>query len=278
MNITDMIIQIIIAAAALGLLCSAFALLLYIAFKKLAVKSDPKLELVLLQLPGSNCGACGFTGCQGLAENIVADKAEVTGCLAGGKATAEKLAQVMGISLSPLAEEVAFVACRAGRNSAPTKFIYDGVNNCQAAYILFGGDKSCKYGCLGFGSCMDACPFGAISITRDGLAIIDSIKCRSCKKCIIACPRGLIKMVPKNQTVLVACKNLDKARLAREVCSIACTACKLCEKNCPEKAVIVTDNLAVIDYSKCTRCGICVEKCPQSTILLVGAEKTVAVK
>jgi electron transport complex protein RnfB len=267
-----MVVDAIIATLALGLLGSAFALLLYFAFTKLAVKTDPKLELVLLQLPGSNCGACGFTGCLGLAENIVAEKAEVTGCLAGGQAVAEKLAKALGISIDPVKDQVAFIACRAGRKIARTKYRFEGVQNCQAAYLLFGGDKACQYGCLGYGSCVTACPFDAIDMTDDFLAVVNPEKCKSCQKCVKACPRQLIQMVPKSQTVLVACRNHEKARRAKDNCGIACIACKICEKNCPAQAIMVRDNLAVIDYDKCTQCGICVEKCPQKTIIIMAGQ------
>ena len=150
------------------------------------------------------------------------------------------------------------------------------MDNCQAASILFGGDKSCDYGCIGLGSCVRVCPFDAITITKEGLAVVDKEKCRSCRKCVKACPRKLIAMVPKSQTVLVACRNLDKGKRAKEVCSMACIACRICEKNCPAKAITMVNNLAVIDYAKCTRCGICVEKCPQKSIILLPAGQTVA--
>jgi Na+-translocating ferredoxin:NAD+ oxidoreductase subunit B len=38
-------------------------------------------------------------------------------------------------------------------------------------------------------------------------------------------------------------------------------------KNCPEEAITMENNLAVIDQEKCTNCGICVEKCPRDCIL-----------
>jgi electron transport complex protein RnfB len=256
-----------IAALALSGLGLLFSVLLYVAFRFLVVKTDPRLELVLMALPGSNCGACGFAGCQGLADHVVKDTTLVTGCLAGGQAVAKKLADVLGVSLEPAEDKVAFVACRAGRSTAKMKYLYRGVDNCQAASLFFGGDKACREGCLGLGSCVQACPFDAIHVTADGVALVDREKCTSCEKCVKACPRGLISMQPKTQEVLVACANRDKARQAKEVCPLACTACKICEKNCPEKAIVVTDNLAVIDPAKCTQCGICVEKCPQKTII-----------
>ncbi len=148
------------------------------------------------------------------------------------------------------------------------KYMYKGIDNCQAASLLFSGDKACIYGCIGLGTCVKVCPFKAIKINDEGLAVIDPKKCKYCKKCITSCPRKIIQEIPRNQKVLVACNNKDKAKGAKEVCSIACIACKICEKNCPEKAVTVIDNLAVIDYNKCTACGICVEKCPQKIMII----------
>lgn len=268
--------DILVPFLTLGLLGAAFAILLSVSHRYLSVKGDPKLEMFMSILPGSNCGACGHAGCLGYAETLAKGDAEPTGCLAGGAAVAAKLAEAMGIAATAQEEQVAYVACRAGRKTAKMKYAYAGVDNCQAANLLFGGDKCCEYGCLGLGSCKRACPFDAITITPDGLAVVDSSKCRSCRKCVKACPRKLISMVPKHQTVLVACRNLDKGKRAKEVCSIACIGCRICEKVCPEKAVTVVNNLAVIDYAKCTRCGLCVQKCPQKSINILTAAQAVA--
>lgn len=271
--------SILIAVLTLGLLGVAYSILLAYSSKRFAVTVDPRVEQVLGALPGSNCGACGYAGCLGLAEAVAAGKAEANGCVAGGNAVAARVAELMGVSLNPQTELVAFVACRAGRAQARKLYLYEGVDNCQAANLLFGGDKLCSYGCLGLGSCVRACPFDAIHVNAEGLAVVDRVKCRSCKKCVAACPRKLIAMVPKRQEVLVACANRDRGRRAKEVCDIACTACKICEKNCPEHCIPVTDNLSVIDYAKCTQCGTCVEKCPQKSIVRIArADGTAAVK
>jgi Na+-translocating ferredoxin:NAD+ oxidoreductase subunit B len=262
--------NIIIAALVLGLLGLVFSFLLSSFYKRFAVKTDPRLEQLMGILPGSNCGACGKAGCMGMAEAALAGQVEVTGCVAGGAAIASKVAEFLGVTIEVTEDRVAWVACRAGRTTARMKYQYEGVELCQAANLLFGGDKLCSYGCLGLGSCVRVCPFDAIHVTEAGIAVVDRVKCMGCRKCVAACPRGVISMVPKSQAVLVGCNNHDRGRRAKEVCDIACTACKICEKNCPAAAIIVTENLAVIDPRKCTACGICVEKCPQKTIQIIG--------
>jgi electron transport complex protein RnfB len=260
---------ILVPILVLGLLGVLFALLLASANKRFAVQVNPKVEQVLGLLPGANCGACGFAGCQGFADAVVALKAGVNACLAGGAETAKRIADILGTTAESREEEVAFVACRAGRSISRTKYEYEGVADCQAAAVLFGGDKACAWGCLGLASCERACTFDAIHVNEEGVAVVDRAKCTGCTKCLKACPRNLIYMVPKRQQVLVACMNHDRGKKAKEVCDLACTACKLCEKNCPDDAIHVIDNLAVIDFAKCTQCNICVQKCPQSTIINV---------
>ena len=263
---------IVIPVLVLGLLGVAFATLLASAFKRFAVQVNPKVEQVLALLPNANCGACGFAGCQGFAEAVVGLKAGVGGCLAGGSEVARKIAEILGTAVEIREQEVAFVACQGGRSRTREKFQYEGVADCQAASVLFGGGKACAWGCLGLWSCERACAFDAIHVNADGVAVVDRDKCTGCTKCVKTCPHELISMVVKSQEVLVACQNRDRGKRAKEVCDVACTACKICEKNCPDDAIHVIDNLAVIDFAKCTQCNICVEKCPQSTIKNMGGK------
>ena len=146
-------------------------------------------------------------------------------------------------------------------NQIYSKYIDDGIEACSIMnFVPGGGSKTCQYGCLGYGSCVKACSFGAISIV-DGIAVVDKDKCKACGKCTAVCPRKLIEMVPYDQTVKVHCSSQDKGMAVMDACAIGCIGCKKCEKNCPAGAITVENNVAHIDYEKCTNCGKCKEMC-----------------
>jgi electron transport complex protein RnfB len=61
--------------------------------------------------------------------------------------------------------------------------------------------------------------------------------------------------------VAVLCSSIEKGAVVRKKCSQGCIACNKCVKECPDGAIVIEENLAVIDYAKCTGCGHCVEIC-----------------
>ena len=51
--------------------------------------------------------------------------------------------------------------------------------------------KACKAGCIACGKCVKVCAFDAIKV-ENGVAYIDSQKCKLCRKCVNECPTGAI--------------------------------------------------------------------------------------
>ena len=257
------IVTPVILVSVIGAVCGVG---LTLAAKFMAVPVDETAVKIRECLPGANCGGCGFPGCGGCAGAIVAGTAPVNACPVGGAAAAEKIGAIMGVEASSAEPVAAFVKCGGTCEKAKDKYEYFGIDDCNfAVQLAGGGSKSCSYGCLGLGSCKKACAFGAIEIV-DGIAVIDKDKCVACGKCVSACPKHIIELLPAKKKVKVQCSSKDLGKNVIPNCSVGCIACKICEKNCPFDAIHVIDNLAVIDYDKCKACGICANKCPKGVL------------
>jgi Na+-translocating ferredoxin:NAD+ oxidoreductase RNF subunit RnfB len=262
-------VGVVQAVVVLGLTGAVFGIVLAVAAKKFQVEQDPRQDEIVQLLPGANCGACGFPGCSGLAASIVAGDAPVNGCPVSGGKVASKIASVMGVEPAPQTErKVARVFCQGDSDKCGLRFVYDGLAQCRAQNSVAGGAKACTYGCLGMGSCADACKFGAIQMGPNGLPIVDEAKCTSCGMCVDACPRGIIQLVPASQDVTVLCRSKIRGAEVRKTCKIGCIGCGICVKACPKGAITLEDNLAVINCAECDSCGICVEKCPTKCITM----------
>lgn len=248
----------------LFVLALVFGIVLAVLGKKLAVHEDERIRQVRDKLSGANCGGCGYAGCDAFARAIVEGKADINACCATSADNKKLIAKIMGTSVS--AEDTKIVVACNGGNNAQDKYEYMGYGDCKSMELLCGGRKQCKWGCLGMGSCVDACPYGAIQVGMDGYAEVDRTKCIRCGRCVSTCPKNLVKRIPADAKVYVACSNCQKGKEVRAICKSGCIGCGLCQKNCPNGAITVQNNLAVIDYSKCTGCGICMQKCPQKCI------------
>jgi electron transport complex protein RnfB len=64
--------NIVYAVIVLGVLAIFFGLVLAFAAKIFEVQVDPRLPEIQACLAGANCGGCGFPGCGGCAEAILA--------------------------------------------------------------------------------------------------------------------------------------------------------------------------------------------------------------
>ena len=258
---------ILIATAVVGAVGLFIGLFLGAAAIKFKVEVDEKEEAVLAALPGNNCGGCGFAGCSGLAAAIAKGEAPVNACPVGGEPVGQKIADIMGVEAGSAERQVAFVKCAGTCEKANVDYEDHGAKDCRVmAFVPNGGAKSCNYGCLGYGSCVKACPFDAIHVV-DGVAVVDKEACKACGKCVAACPKHLIELIPYKAEHMVACSSKDKGPVTIKACQAGCIACQLCKKNCPSDAIIIEDFHAKIDYSKCTNCGTCKEKCPKKIIV-----------
>ena len=260
-------IMILIVMGSVGII---FGFILALANKKFSIEVNPMIHEVEDILPKGQCGACGYAGCAAYAEAVVLN-AEVPPnlCVPGKEAVANVVADITGKTASKLEPKVAHIKCTGFISKSILSYNYKGIKECVAANLLQGGPKGCKYGCIGFGTCVKNCPFGAMTIGEEGLPIIDVKKCTGCGSCEAICPKKVIQMVSPNSLVKVNCNSKDKGATARKFCSNACLGCGICGKNCSYGAIKIENNLAIVDSSICImQCteATCIAKCPTGAI------------
>lgn len=244
-----------------------FGLGLAYAAKRFSVKVDPRVDQVLDHVAHAHCGACGYAGCRQYAEAVVSDpNVPPNLCSPGGAASAEAIAHITGKSAGALEPQFARIMCQGSSSKSRRRLKYEGVPDCRAAVLAGGGDKSCAYGCLGYGTCERVCPFNAITMSDDGLPVVDITKCTGCRKCEQACPKKVIEVLPASRMVLVSCHSKDKGGETKKNCDVGCIGCGICVKVCPFDAPSVQNSLSRIDMDKCKVCGLCVSKCPTKAI------------
>ena len=107
------------------------------------------------------------------------------------------------------------------------------------------------------GDCVAVCDFDAIYI-EEGVARVNHENCVACGKCVDACPKFLIHMIPKHElATVVSCSNLAGAlryervqhwlyRMHAVLRSVPWTPLKWM-------------TIAVIDQNICIHCGDCVK-------------------
>ncbi len=258
--------EILVPIIIIGAMGIIFGIILGIASKIFEVKTDERVPLITEVLPGANCGGCGFAGCSAYANALVGGGVRTNMCPVGGKDAADKIAEILGVTAEGDKEKMlARVLCNGNPERAVQKYIFDGPKDCRSALRLGGGEKMCPHGCLGFGSCVTVCLFDAISVI-DGIAVVDTEKCVGCGACARECPKNIIKILPAKSKYTITCRSVEKGKQTRKDCLVGCIGCGICAKACPKEAIVIKDNVAVIDPSKCVNCGICASKCPQKAI------------
>ena len=256
------IVLAILSVTVIGLIC---AVVLAVASILMAVKEDDRFPALREALPGANCGACGYPGCDGYTKALLEGGVKTNLCIPGGDTVSKQLSELLGTEFEDVVEQVAVIKCKGDCNATRDKVEYHGIQSCAAARLL-GGKGACAFGCLGLGDCLSVCPSGAICI-ENGIAHINTRVCTGCGMCTRTCPNHLISLMDDVEKVLVTCSNTEKGAVTRQACTHGCLGCRRCERECPQKAITVKDNLAVIDYSLCIGCGHCAEVCPTGCIL-----------
>jgi Na+-translocating ferredoxin:NAD+ oxidoreductase RNF subunit RnfB len=258
--------QILTAFISIGLIGAVLGAVLAYASKVFHVAVDPKVEKIAEILPQANCGACGFAGCNAYAEAVVEKGAQVTLCTPGGQDVIDQIASIMGVKAEAGVAMVAYCACNGTAENAVNRFEYYGPKSCSAAVFVSGGHKACDYGCLGFGDCVEACPFDAMHMSENGLPVVDDEKCVGCKACVKACPKGIMKMMPKGAEVYLACNSKAKGKEVSDACKVGCIGCKICTlpKTTPSGAIKMDGDLPVVNYEIKDSLTGAKFKCPKS--------------
>ena len=260
------------AGTTMLVLGGSFAVVLLIASEKLRVEVDPKVEQIHEALPKLDCGACGFAGCVSYAKAVLENPELIGKCAPGGPESTEAIATVLSLQISdsgPAKRPI--VHCRAHTADKTCYAKYSGLRTCVSADAL-PNVQACKFGCLEFGDCVDACKFDALHII-DGLVTIDYEKCTGCGACSRTCPRNLIEMVPFSyeNMMTVACSSKETGKSTRAMCKVGCIGCGLCVKQ--TDIFSLEDNLAHLDYEKyqpTEQTDTAMNKCPTGVIIFRG--------
>lgn len=248
------------------------AIILFVVSQKFKVEEDPRLEKVVDALPSTNCGGCGYPGCNAFADAAIhAEDLNKLNCPVGGNAVMQEVAEILGVEIEEKDPFIAVVKCAGEIGARIQTNVYDGAPNCTIASDLFSGERGCADGCVGLGECVDACTFDAMYLSEEtGLPVVIEDKCTACNACVTACPKDIIELWPKgkkDKRIYIACVNEEKGGTARKECSMACSGCAKCVDECKYDAIAVDNNLAKIDHEKCKVCGKCVVACDVRNIV-----------
>lgn len=211
-------------------------------------------------LPGENCQLCGYASCESYAQQLALGKesacykcSKQNGFEKDNLASALKRAGLKPERL-PQSGKIAQIFCRANDNTAAKRFVYKGLQRCDALTALAQSDKECRAGCLGLGDCIPVCPWQAIKRNKKlGLIEIDPKKCTGCGFCVEACPKNVIRLIPYSADYFVACSSMEGADETSGKCSVGCTACGNCQKSAPVSGYVIYNNLCSIDYNAAGR-------------------------
>jgi len=238
------------AMAILGGVGLTFAVLIAVASRKLKVFEDPRIDEVVGMLPGANCGACGAAGCRAFAGKVVGGESEPVACTVSNPDAHQAIAAYLGVSAGTAIRRVARLHCAGGDDVAIQQATYRGFPSCAAATAVGGGGKGCTWGCIGLADCAVACTFGAISMDRHGLPVVEPARCTACGDCVEACPKDLFTVLPVTRRLLVQCKSRMMGDAVTALCRVGCTGCGICAVDADPGLVSIVDGLAVVSAER----------------------------
>lgn len=237
----------------MGGLGVVIGIILAAASKIFYVYVDPLVLEIDDALPGANCGGCGLPGCSANAEAIANGTAAPDSCVAGGDDLTAAIAGIMGVTVEAKEPDFANPGCTYSMEEADQKYSYAGLYDCRAASLIGGGMKVCHIGCLGLGTCVKACKFGALEIGTEGLPVVDKTRCTGCGACEKACPKGIINLSSVTR------------RIIREYTTNNCTT--PCQRACPAGINIreYIEHVSTGEYSKAVQ--VIKERNPFPTVI-----------
>ena len=238
---------------------------LTLAAKFMSVPVDETAAAIRAELPGANCGACGFAGCDEYAEKLSGGGVKANLCIPGGDGVGQKISKLLGVNFEDVVEMYAVVRCSGTCEHTTYVMDYQGPKSCEGCNFFFQGRGTCSHACLGYGDCVSKCQYGALTI-ENGIAVVDPLLCTGCGMCVSSCPNHLITVIPQTSKIFVGCHSTDKGAFTRKLCSAGCIGCKRCEKACEHGAIVIENNLARIDPDKCVNCGKCIGVCPTKVV------------
>ena len=113
-----------LAVTVIGLIC---AVGLAVASSVMAVKEDTRFTEIRACLPGANCGACGYTGCDGYAKALLEPGTKTNLCVPGADAVAAQIAALLGVEAEDVVEKIAVVQCAGTCEATSVKADYRGI-------------------------------------------------------------------------------------------------------------------------------------------------------
>lgn len=146
------------------------SVLLIAAQQRVPSGRERTVELILDALPQTQCGQCGYAGCQPYARAIAAGEVDINQCPPGGAQTISRLANLLGIKADLLDLKQVVTP--------------------QDSVAIIDEDA-----CIGCVKCIQVCPTDAIiGAAKQMHTIIDS-ECTGCGLCIAPCPMDCIKLM-----------------------------------------------------------------------------------